>query len=200
LGTGGDRDRGNARVAAGGVGDGKGLVAGRDERDPGWECVRPSVGGLKRVIGWQDNPCIQVGAGERHRGLVVDSDIPIRVPGGDRNIERGARRDSEAADSGEVDVTDNQGFDHFYTDKGLVTLTDPAVVGTPVNVNADTGTLFNGAVATFASPQQRLPPLLQLWRSVSSTFIVFIQCLPRHPLTFNTRVDILAHHLCSCLM
>jgi hypothetical protein len=59
---------------------------------------------------------------------------------------------SQAGDVGEVDVVDSNGVDHFYTDKGLVTLTDPAVIAAPVKITATVGTAFSGAVATFTDP------------------------------------------------
>jgi hypothetical protein len=59
---------------------------------------------------------------------------------------------SQAADTGQVVVTDSLGNQYYYNDKGLVTLTDPAVIGSPVNFSATAGSAFNGAVATFTDP------------------------------------------------
>jgi hypothetical protein len=60
--------------------------------------------------------------------------------------------DSQAEARGQQNIKDTNGVNHFFTDKGLVTLTDPQVAGTALSFAAQTASAFNGTVATFVDP------------------------------------------------
>ncbi|HLJ93479.1 MAG TPA: hypothetical protein VKU02_09850 [Gemmataceae bacterium] len=59
---------------------------------------------------------------------------------------------SQANARGVLDIQDGAGNDYVYMDKGLVTLADPPVTGTAVNVSGRANASFNAAVATFTDP------------------------------------------------